>query len=70
MIMKRQLRKSESILRAMSSDRTRYDEALQEVLIGGRQIAPAPDLESAREWLESKIRALNNHTSPEAPSPG
>lgn len=56
-------------LRSMSSDRTRYDEALQEVLIGDQQIALAPDLESAREWLESKIRALNNHTSPEAPSP-
>lgn len=55
-------------LRSMSRDRTRYDEALEEVLIGEQQIALAPDLESAREWLESKIRALETHSPSEAPS--
>lgn len=56
-------------LRSMSRDRARYEEALQEVLIGNQQVAVAQDLESAREWLKSKIRALENHKSTEASTP-
>lgn len=53
----------------MSRDRARYDEALREVLISNQQVAVAQVLESAREWLKSKIRTLENYKSTEASTP-
>lgn len=45
-------------LRSMRADRARYEAALQEILISDQPIPVAQDLDTARTWLDSKLRAL------------